>query len=222
MTRPPDSCAPGPDRRNAWETGSLGWDFFYLLVFAAVLMIVLASTPGSKAVAGAAMGAMIAWYLFVGRPLWTGGRTGPVRAAIYVIGLFALFGVAQSQNPDVWFLAFAISPQFFSFLDIRLAMGLGIALNFLAAVLLVYRYPGWQPKRSRSRPLAAASACSTAPGCHGSSTRAPSAPGSSTSSRPPGLSWRPRSTRPDGWPSGSGSPPISTTRWRRASPASSC
>ena len=64
-----------------------------------------------------------------------------MRAAIYVIGLFGLFGVAQSQNPDVWFLAFAIAPQFFSFLDLRLAMGLGIALNFLAAGLLVYRYP---------------------------------------------------------------------------------
>jgi signal transduction histidine kinase len=64
-----------------------------------------------------------------------------VRAAVYVVGLFALFGVAQSQNPNVWFLAFAIAPQFFSFLDLRLAMGLGIALNFLAAGLLVYRYP---------------------------------------------------------------------------------
>jgi signal transduction histidine kinase len=140
MTRPPESCAPVSARRHAWETGDLRWDAFYLLVFVAVLVIVLVDTPGSTAVAGAAMAALIPWYLLVGRPLWTGGRASPVRAAIYVIGLFALFGAAQSQNPEVWFLAFAISPQFFSVLDTRLAVGLGIGLNFLAAALLVYRY----------------------------------------------------------------------------------
>ena len=138
---PSTVCPPGPDRRHAWETGSMVWDAFYLLVFVAVLVIVLVSTPGSTVVAGAAMAAMIPWYLFVGRPLWAGGRPGRPRAAIYVIGLFALFGAAQSQNPEAWFLAFALSPQFFSFLDSRLASGLGVGLNFLAAALLVYRYP---------------------------------------------------------------------------------
>jgi len=139
MTQPP--CAPGPDRRHAWETGDVRWDAFFLLAFAAVLAIVLISTPGSKVVAGAAMAALVAWYLLVGRPLWTGQRPGRARAAIYVIGLFGLFGAGQSQNPEVWFLAFAISPQFFFFLNERLAMWLGVALNLFAASLLVYRYP---------------------------------------------------------------------------------
>jgi signal transduction histidine kinase len=58
-----------------------------------------------------------------------------------VAGLFGLFGVAQSQNPEVWFLAFALAPQFSAFLDNRLAMWLGIGLNFFAAALLVARYP---------------------------------------------------------------------------------
>jgi CheY-like chemotaxis protein len=115
---------------------------------------VLASTPGSTAVAAAAVGALIAWYLFVGRPLWAGSllpwtgprpatsaRPGRARTAIYVSGLFLLSAVAQSQNPEAWFLTFAFSPQFFSFLDGRLAAWLGIALNFIAAGLLVYRYP---------------------------------------------------------------------------------
>jgi signal transduction histidine kinase len=141
MTQPQESCAPEPDRRNAWQTGDGRWDAFYLLVFAAVLTIVLVATPGSAIAAGAAMAALVPWYLFVGRPMWTGGRRSAARAAIYVIGLFVLFGIAQSQNPNVWFLSLAIAPQFFSFLDTRLAMGLGIALNFLAAALLVYRYP---------------------------------------------------------------------------------
>ena len=141
LTGPQPSCVPQADRRHAWETGNTRWDFFYLVVFVAVLAIVLISTPGSKVVAVAAMAALIPWFLLVGRPLWTRGRRGRVRATIYVVGLFVLFGIAQSQNPEVWFLAFAITPQFFTFLDDRLAMWLGIALNFFAAALLVLRFP---------------------------------------------------------------------------------
>jgi signal transduction histidine kinase len=135
------SCLPVPDNRHAWEAGNPRWDAFYLLVFAAVLAIVLISTPGSSVAAGAATAALIPWYLLVGRPLWTGRRRGMAAAAIYVTGLFTLFGVAQSQNPNAWFLSLAIAPQLFSFLSTRLAMGLGVALNFMAAALLVARYP---------------------------------------------------------------------------------
>jgi signal transduction histidine kinase len=135
------SCVPGPDNQHAWETGSLRWDAFYLLVFAAVLAIVLIDTPGSTVAAAAATAALIPWYLLVGRPLWTGRRQGTAPAAIYVIGLFTLFGVAQSQNPNAWFLSLAITPQLFSFLSTRLAMVLGVALNFMAAALLVARNP---------------------------------------------------------------------------------
>ena len=147
LTGPQPSCVPPADRRNAWESGNLGWDAFYLIIFAAVLAIVLISTPGSKVVAAAATAALVPWYLLAGRPLWTGGQPGRVRAAIYVIGLFGLFGAGQSQNPEVWFLAFAIAPQFFSFLHNRWAMGLGIALSFLAAALVAYRYPSSAPSR---------------------------------------------------------------------------
>lgn len=147
MSSPLDRCVPGPapDRRHAWETGGLAWDAFYLTVFAAVLAIMLVSTPGSTLAAACALGALFPWYLLAGRPLWTRGSASPVRAAVYVVGLFALFGVAQSQNPNAWFLAFAIAPQFFSFLGARLAMVLGIAINFLAASLVVYRYPSAAP-----------------------------------------------------------------------------
>lgn len=138
--------APGPDRRHAWETGSPVWDMFYLVVFAAVLTVVLIGTPGSTVVAATALAVLLPWYLFVGRPLWTGAGAGPVRAVVYTVGLFLLFCAAQSQNPNVWFLAFAISPQFFSFMNARMAMGLGIALNFIAAGLLAYRYPSAAPE----------------------------------------------------------------------------
>ena len=135
------SCLPVPDNRHAREAGNPRWDAFYLLVFAAVLAIVLIDTPGSTVAAAAATAALIPWYLLVGRPLWTGRRHGTAPAAIYVIGLFTLFGVAQSQNPNAWFLSLAITPQLFSFLSTRLAMGLGVALNFMAAALLVARNP---------------------------------------------------------------------------------
>jgi len=140
MTQEPESCVPGPEQ-HAWEAGGPLWDVFYLIVFAAVLVIVLVSTPGSTLVATAAVVALLLWYLFLGRPLWTHRAAGRLLATIYVAGLFALFGVAQSQNPEVWFLAFALAPQFFSFLPSRTAIWLGIALNFYAAALLVARYP---------------------------------------------------------------------------------
>jgi signal transduction histidine kinase len=138
LVRDPDGAA---DRGHAWETATWRWDTFYLFVFIAVLLIILVDTPGSKPAAAGAMAALIPWYLFLGRPLWTRTRAGRVQAAVYVTGLFGLFGVAQSQNPEVWFLAFALAPQFSAFLDNRLAMWLGIGLNFFAAALLVARYP---------------------------------------------------------------------------------
>jgi signal transduction histidine kinase len=134
------ACEP-PVSRHAWESPAAGWDAFYLVVLAAVLVIVLISTPGSTVAAAAALAALVPWYLLVGRPLWTRGPASRLRKATYVIGLFTLFAIAQSQNPEVWFLAFAFSPQFFMFLGERLAMWLGVALNFLAAGLLVLRYP---------------------------------------------------------------------------------
>jgi signal transduction histidine kinase len=140
MIQQQEPGAPQP-ARHAWQTGNLRWQVFYLVVFASVLAIVLVSSPGSKAVAAGAVLALVAWYLLVGRPLWSRGRAFSAAAGVYIIGVFALFGVAQSQNPEVWFLAFAIAPGFFSFLDPRLAIALGIGLNFLAAALLVNRYP---------------------------------------------------------------------------------
>src|ERR1700722_10110533 len=54
VTEPPG--APGRDHRHAWEPGNQRWDAFYLLVFAAVLVIVLIDTPGSAVAAGGGAG----------------------------------------------------------------------------------------------------------------------------------------------------------------------
>ena len=142
LIQQPDRAADGPaDRRHAWETGTWRWDSFYLFVVIAVLIVVLIDTPGSKPVAAGAVVALVPWYLFLGRPLWTGASAGRVRAWVYVAGLFGLFGAAQSQNPEVWFLAFAFAPQFQAFRDNGVGLWLGIGLNFLAGALIVARYP---------------------------------------------------------------------------------
>jgi signal transduction histidine kinase len=138
MTR---DCPAGADERHAWELGTARWDVFYLVVFAAVLAIVLLGTRHPSVAAVTALAALVPWYLLVGRPLWSGGPASTARAVIYVTVLFVLFGVAQSQDSNVWFLSIAISPQLFSFLSTRLAMALSLALNFLAAALLVYSNP---------------------------------------------------------------------------------
>ena len=105
VTSPQRSCVPPADRRNAWETGNLGWDVFYLGVFAAVLVIVLISTPGSKAVAAAAIGALVPWYLLVGRPLWT-GRPGEPCCRAAVLTDQAIISIrsprSSSSPPNCW------------------------------------------------------------------------------------------------------------------------
>lgn len=131
------------DSRDAWQINDRRWDSFYAIVFAAVLGVVLLSSHGlPRIVAAWAMAAMVPWYLLLGRPLCAAHSAHhPALKILYVSGLFGLFGAAQSQNPEVWLLAFAIAPQFFSFLEARLAMALGIALNFFAAALLVAQQP---------------------------------------------------------------------------------
>ena len=94
------------------------WDVYYAVVFAAVAAIVEAGpiSATGRIIAGAGMAAMALCYVFVGRPLmfsdesdWRGGT--PRRATVYLAVLVILFAAVQSQNPDAWFLAFALSPQ---------------------------------------------------------------------------------------------------------------
>jgi signal transduction histidine kinase len=124
------------------------WDVYYAVVFAAVAAIVEAGpiSGTGRIVAGAALAAMAAWYVFVGRPLmfsdesaWRGGT--PRRATVYLAVLVILFGVVQSQNPDAWFLAFALSPQAFHVASPRQGMVFVVLFNAMAGVLEAWRNP---------------------------------------------------------------------------------
>jgi signal transduction histidine kinase len=133
-------------REQAWTPSPRGWDIYYAVVLAAVLLIIgIGPAPGSRAVATGALAAMVLWYLFVGRqqmqPTDRPG-SGGARAAVYITGVIALFAVAQSQDPNAWFLAFVLCPQFFCIAEPRKAMAAAIILNALGGLLLVYRAPG--------------------------------------------------------------------------------
>jgi signal transduction histidine kinase len=128
------------NREDAWVAVPGRWDLYYAAVFAVVLgVICVSSGPVQRLVAIAAMVAMVPWYVLVGRPIWIRSEGSARRGAVYIAGMFVLFAAAQSQDPNAWFLAFVICPQFFHVTSPRLAMAAAIAFNTLAGLLLVYR-----------------------------------------------------------------------------------
>ncbi len=140
MTAPLQAPLQAPRREDAWAAGPGRWDVYYGLIFAVVLLVVWVGTnPAQRLIAIPAMAAMVPCYLLVGRPVWARGRGPAWRGAVYVIVMILLFAAAQSQDPNAWFLAFVICPQFFTVTGLRAAMAAAAALNLLAGLLLVYR-----------------------------------------------------------------------------------
>jgi signal transduction histidine kinase len=118
------------------------WDVYFAVVFVAVAAIVEAGpiSATGRIIAGVALAAMVLWYVFVGRPLiftdqslWREGT--PRRYVVYLAVLVILFAAVQSQNPDAWFLAFAISPQCFYTASPRLSMVFVVIFNVTAGAL---------------------------------------------------------------------------------------
>ncbi len=72
-------------------------------------------------------------------PRW---RTEAPARAVYLAGLVVLFAVAQSQNPNAWFLAFALCPQCFHVTTARRGMAFVVVFNVVAGAL---RRPGASP-----------------------------------------------------------------------------
>ena len=134
----------GPPRLG--QTGRIvdepRWDAYYAVVFAASVAIVQAGpiTAPGRIIASAALAAMVPWYVWVGRPL-TQLEEATRRGLVYLAGVVILFAVAQSQNPNAWFLAFALCPQFFHVTTARRAAVFVVILNVTAGLLLVWRDP---------------------------------------------------------------------------------
>jgi signal transduction histidine kinase len=130
-------------RAHAWERAPAGWDVFYAVVFVVnVVVLELAPhTTPARVTLSVALAAMVPWYLVVGRPQIYGGLVSS-RSWLYLVGITVLFGVAVYQDPNAWFLAFALSPQCFFLLPFRQAMIAVLMFNAVAAVVLVVRHPG--------------------------------------------------------------------------------
>jgi signal transduction histidine kinase len=129
-----------------WLTGLARWDRFYAAVFAAVVVLTAATASGSaRVIALTALAAMVPWYLLVGRPAMARPDTGSDRRGyLYLAGLIMLFALADSQDPSVWFLAFALCPQCFHVLRARAAIWPAILLNLIGAGSIAY----YEPNRS--------------------------------------------------------------------------
>lgn len=124
------------------------WDVYYAVVFAAVAAIVEIGPISStgRIIGGAAMAAMVPWYVFVGRPLmftdeaaWRAGNSR--RYMVYLAVLVILFAAVQSQNSEAWFLAFAISPQCFHVAAPRAGLVFVVIFNVVAGALEAWRNP---------------------------------------------------------------------------------
>ena len=133
----------------AWIVAEPRWDTYYAVIFVACVAIVEAGplTGVGRIVASAALAAMIPWYIFVGRPVMQLGsprwRTeADRRGPLYLAALVLLFAAAQSQNPNAWFLSFAICPMCFHLTTVRRGMVFVVVFNLIAGGLLVWRTPG--------------------------------------------------------------------------------
>jgi signal transduction histidine kinase len=146
----PDQLAEGcrPAARQAgWIVAEPRWDAYYAVVFAACVAIVEAGKlDATGRIAGtAALAAMVPWYLFLGRPLMNtdgAARAAGARGIVYLAGLVVLFTVAQSQNANAWFLAFALLPMCFHVTTLRHGLVFVVILNVIAGALVVRRNPG--------------------------------------------------------------------------------
>lgn len=110
---------------NAWAAGMGRWDIFYAVVLAATLVIVEAGSPfgPGKVAAAVALGAMVPWYLLVGRPhIRSGWPSTAARGTIYLTGIVVLFAIAAYQQPNTWFMAFALCPQCYQVTTARRAI----------------------------------------------------------------------------------------------------
>jgi signal transduction histidine kinase len=139
-------ASPEPATRNLGQTGRIvaepRWDTYYAVVFAASVAVVQAGpiAPAGRIIASAALAAMVPWYVWVGRPL-TQLEEATRRGPVFLAGLAVLFAAAQSQNPNAWFLAFALCPLCFHVTTPRRGMVFVVILNVTAGLLLAWRDP---------------------------------------------------------------------------------
>jgi signal transduction histidine kinase len=142
VTDPDRAAENTPLPADSWDMSPRSWDVFYAVVFVVEVVVseLAPLTPAARITLSAALAAMVLWYLAVGRPQIYGG-TVSARSWLYLAGVIALFAVALAQTSNVWFVAFALSPQCFFLLPFRQAMIPIVVLNVLAGALVLVNDP---------------------------------------------------------------------------------
>ena len=140
-----EGCRPAP-RQAGWIVAEPRWDAYYAVVFAACVAIVEAGKldAAGRTACTVALAAMVPWYLFLGRPLMNAdgaAQAARARGTVYLAGLVVLFTIAQSQNANAWFLAFALLPMCFHVTTLRHGLVFVVILNVIAGVLVVRSDP---------------------------------------------------------------------------------
>jgi signal transduction histidine kinase len=136
-------CRPGPPQSGR-IVAEPRWDVYYAVVFAACVAIVQAAPvhASQRIVATAALAAMVPWYLVLGRPLMRQDQPVTKNGTIYLTGLVVLFAVAQSQDANTWFLAFALLPQCFHVTSARRGLAFVVIFNVIGGAFEAWRHPG--------------------------------------------------------------------------------
>ena len=84
---------------DAWDGGERGWDVYFALILAGMLVLIQVTGSASeqaRLVATAALLAMVPWYLVAGRRALYAAGQPPWLGPAYLAGLIALLAVAQA------------------------------------------------------------------------------------------------------------------------------
>ncbi|MEV4281291.1 sensor histidine kinase [Actinoplanes xinjiangensis] len=120
------------------------WELFFAVTVVAVgsaVAIVDGFEPWRRAVALAAIGAMLVLHLLLGRPLITRDAQNTT-ALLTLLAQMLLFGVAVWAVPLSTWLMFAVIPVIFQMVAIRLAIALVVVANLIPVGVEFWYDPG--------------------------------------------------------------------------------
>jgi signal transduction histidine kinase len=120
------------------------WELFFAVTVVAVgsaVAIVDGFEPGRRAVALAAIGAMLALHLLLGRRLIARDAENTT-ALLTLLAQMLLFGVAVWAVPLATWLLFAVIPVIFQMVAVRLAIALVVVTNLIPVGVKLWYDPG--------------------------------------------------------------------------------
>jgi signal transduction histidine kinase len=128
---------------EAWELGLSRWETYFGLVLACTVIYVLAEDDAwpMGAVAVVLLALMVPWYAFLGRGVIGTDREGTLPAFLYIGGLILLSSAAAAAQARSSLVLFALCPQCYMILNIRLGVTAVILLNALPAARFLLHSP---------------------------------------------------------------------------------